>query len=130
MSDATRRTFLAASPTALAVFGALGVTQAAEPPPTMRMLSEEFERLWAIERHANALGADEELDAASDATSEAVQRILAVPAKTFDELKVKARALAWCYGSADEVLRDFFADSQGTTDTKLVKSILRDLLAA
>jgi len=52
----------------------------------------------------------------------------AVPATTLDELKVKARALPWCYG-ADDVM-EFFEDIPNATDTKLVRSIIRDLLAA
>lgn len=130
----SRRRFLAAGPVA-SVFGALGVAKAAEvvAPSAMAMLGVEFERLWAIERHADALTvAYDEFKGVTQAVSEIVQRILVVPAKTLDDFKVKARALSWCWGSADEFLSGFFEDmdSQDTTDTKLVKSIFRDLFAA
>lgn len=127
MEKTSRRLFLASSPAALAIFGALGVAAAEHAPSTMQMLSKEFERLWAIERHAGALGTDDELDAATTATSEAVDRILAVPAKTIDDFKVKGRALCWCYGADD--VEEFFEDIPNATDTKLVRSIIRDLLA-
>lgn len=129
VASATRRLFLAAGPAA-AVFGALAA-EAAALPPTLQTLGEQFERLWAVERHANALGTDDELAAACDACREIVDRMLGVPAVSLDDLKVKARALSWCWGGKpDELQQYFFGEMEQSTDVKLTRSIIRDLLAA
>jgi len=125
MEKTSRRLFLSVGPAA-AVFGALAVAKSTESPQTMQALGVEFERLWAIERHANALGTDEEVSAACDACSAIVHRILAVPARTLDDFKVKGRALSWCYSGSDIGL---FEDDKKTTDVKIVQSIVRDLLS-
>jgi hypothetical protein len=122
----SRRLFSASSVEAASIFGALGVATMAEAAPsTMKMLSE---RLWAIERNALAFGTDEECEATADATSELVDRIVSMPAKTLEDFRVKARALSWCYSGDIDI--DLFEDCpQNTTDVQIARSILRDLLA-
>ena len=123
-----RRLFSASSVEAASIFGALGVATTAEAAPTMKMLSEEFERLWTIERNAVAFGTDEECEATADATSELVDRIVSMPAKTLEDFRVNARALSWCYSGDIDI--DLFEDCpQNTTDVQIARSILRDLLA-
>jgi hypothetical protein len=87
------RTFLAGSPTAKAIFGALGVTPSAEPP--LPMLGIELERLWAIERHVEAFGTGDEFEEACEASSAVVSEICEHSAKSIEDFKVKARALLW-----------------------------------
>jgi hypothetical protein len=101
---------------------------ASESPLTA--LGDELERVWAIERAGLAKGglADADVDAYVGATSEVVERILAQPATTLDDFKVKARALASCLGSDD--VSDLFQPPPTTTDARAVQSIIRDLLAA
>jgi hypothetical protein len=51
--------------------------------------------------------------------------LIETPAKTLDGLRAKARAVAWCYGP-DAFGEDF---ETATTDMKLIRSLVLDLLA-
>jgi hypothetical protein len=70
---------------------------------------------------------DSQADAAASRTSEIVGRIENIPALTIEGLKVKARALRWCYNDEGEEIADF---PEGyTTDARLARSIFNDLFA-
>lgn len=122
MGNASRRAFLASAPAA-----ALLIRAAPAASSTMQMLGVEMERLWEAERHADAFGTEAERDAAYEATSDIVTRIHGTPARSLADFRVKARALSWCYGGGEAEL---FEPNHTTTDVVLVKSIIRDLLAA
>jgi hypothetical protein len=118
---------------ALASLPALAIAPAAvlastDPISPLQGLGIELERLWKIESAMFAREdlSDAEVSQCTEATSGVVNRILAVPAKTIGDFKVKARALAWCYGG-DEI--DLDAPANATTDIKLARSIIHDLLA-
>lgn len=63
------------------------------------VLSGDFELAWLAERRVFATPgvSDEACEAAADATSAIVQKILATPADSLDGLRVKARAISWCF---------------------------------
>ena len=126
MGSTSRRAFLATAPAA-ALFA--GHVRAAAPAASLPALAKELDRLWAIERSlANSPPvADAQFEAAVEASSAIVERILAEPAKTLADLKVKAVALSWCY-SGGEI--NLFERDDPTTDIQLVQSIIRDLIAA
>jgi len=86
-------------------------------------LGPDFEAACREDKIALATGTDEESDAAYDKVSNLVDRILASPARNLAGLQVKARALLWCRsGSLDLGIED-----SGTTDVKLIESIIYDL---
>lgn len=95
-------------------------------------LGECFEALWKAEKalyaaltHDNSPEAVEATNAASNATGVIVHAITAgPPARTMEELRVKARAVSWCYSG--EEIDD---DKDARTADKLAFSIVRDLLA-
>jgi hypothetical protein len=70
------------------------------------------------------------VSAAADKVGEVVDRIIPLPATTIDGLRVKARALWWCYGFDFEAVTDTSPDGHCTTDVLVADSILRDLLGA
>lgn len=123
MGATSRRAFLASAPAA----ALLGGRVRAAPATGLPMLGKELERLWAIEDSIEGTATCAQFECATDASSAIVQRILAEPAKTLDDLKVKALALSWCYSAGDI---DLFEPDQQTTDVLLVKSIISDLIAA
>lgn len=108
---------------------------AAAPHPDAELLAlgAEMDAAHVRERASWAAldpaGWTEAEDAACEALAQAVvaiiDRILAAPARTLDGLKVKARAVDWCWsgeGFEPESARD-------TTDVRLCYSAMRDLLA-
>jgi hypothetical protein len=126
-SHITRRTLVAGA-AVLAVPAAVAAT--AHPDAALLALEIDFDAAWGRERAVYEAwrsicsdAADAATDAACDKTSGVVQRIIDVPARTLDGLRVKARAISWCSGGDDVDL-----DVQGTTDLQLATSIVRDLL--
>jgi len=82
----------------------------------------------AIEAAYNA-GQYEDEDVALDATYASthaiIDQIVAIPASTIEGLRIKARAIQWCYHD-DPV--DLVVD-QNTTDLRIANSLIADLLA-
>jgi len=139
MAALTRRDFgrLATKSTAAVAAVAIPAVALASAPASadaaLIALGEELETAWAAEIAAYAqyrgdfsLEHEAITDAAYEATKAVILRIEAVPASTMEGLRVKARAVQWCY-DADPV--DLAVD-QSTTDLRLANSIIRDLLAA
>ena len=95
-------------------------------------LGMEFEAAWAREVALFASFGDDlteaqgvALDRAYGAVGAVVDQIERMSARTLDGLKVKARAIQWCYHD-DPV--DLVVDRR-TTDLVIANSIIRDLLA-
>ena len=70
-----------------------------DPDAALHDAVNELDRRWAAERLAEADKEDDDaLTAACDHTSEAAAGIMALPpAQTFAGLRIKARAIAWCF---------------------------------
>jgi hypothetical protein len=135
---------LAAAPVAgLPAFAAASGDDAA-----LLELGMQLEAAWEQEDIAYSLVFDDDFAIvterlaaeASDRTGEIVGRIIEVKARTFDGLKVKARALAWCHSGQFEGIADSIGniwwDGNGkivketaTTDRLVADSILLDLIA-
>ena len=82
----------------------------------------------AIEAAYNAGQYEDEdvaLDAAYANTHAIIDQIVAIPASTIEGLRIKARAIQWCYHD-DPV--DLVVD-QNTTDLRIANSLIADLLA-
>ena len=88
----------------------------------VRALGEELDVATAAYESSSA----KEFDAAYKKAKAVVERIVAAPATTIEELRVKAKAVAWCYSFEPIELVAEFGD---TTNVRLLASILRDLLA-
>jgi hypothetical protein len=90
-------------------------------------LGRQFEAAWAIERPLwDIININETVDwneaqAAGEITETIVDQILSETATTMEELRVKARAVSWCWSGDIDMDVD-------TTDMKMTVSILRDLL--
>jgi hypothetical protein len=105
-------------------------SQASHPDRELLSLGREFEAAWAEEE---ALAAAHKLldqepvpdpwEGAYHATQAIVERIQTIPAHTLAGLKVKARAVQWCY-AGDEI---YLTDAQ-TTDVRLAQDIIADLV--
>ena len=98
---------------------------------TVAELAKRFEEAWAAEKAAEhtlkaaQTPADEKpWDDAYAVTQKVVNEIEAMQATTLDGLRLKARAVQWCYGT--DVI-DLRCD-QDTTDLRLATSIVEDLL--
>jgi len=134
----SRRTLLAQAGTA-AVVGVTASTAAGasaaephHPDAELLRLGDELERAWTEERaafHATEGICTHETDEYTDAfvgkTSEIAARIKNVPARTFDGLLVKVRAIQWCRDC------DLFEPEESwkcSTDSQLAKSIANDLM--
>jgi hypothetical protein len=110
---------------------ASGAAMAAAPHPDAALLelSRQLEAAQAEEAAAcEALdrGRSETVDAAIIPASRIVDDILAVPARSLEGLKVKARAFLWCGWKAEDIDSELFGS---TTDMQITISILRDLVA-
>lgn len=113
-------------------FGAFRPIGPASADAALVALGEELEAAWAAEiaayaQHRGDLSLAHEAitDAAHKASKAIILRIEAMAASTIDGLRVKARAVQWCY-DGDPV--DLVVD-QSTTDLRLANSIIADLLA-
>lgn len=105
------------------------------PDATLLQLGDQFEAEWAKERElwaashlhpspdviGNAIA--EQAEGQSDRTGELVKRIVNMPARTLEGIRIKARAIAWTH-SEEPVEMDTFGE---TTDCRLAASILMDL---
>ncbi len=78
----------------------------------------------AADRAARAGGDGIAWEAASASTGAVVREILAAPASSLDDLKIKAAAIQWCHGG-----RFSGFDDADCTDQLLAASIVKDLLA-
>lgn len=101
-----------------------GIRRPARVTPSAAGLAIEFERRMAEQRKAEAADAGPAFEQAYAQTEQVVSHILALPARSLDDLILKARAVAWCHG--DDF--DGFDDCASTTDMRLAESIVRDLL--
>jgi hypothetical protein len=135
METATRRR-------ALALVGSIAVSpkvaEAALVPTSVDWailaLGKEFEAAWARETAlwTTCTGEESEDDESGvrrsyRATQALVERIRAMPARTLDGVRVKARTILWCRGSDTEEICD--GAFGYTTDAVVAASIVRDLLA-
>lgn len=139
MATLTRRAFGGLATKSVAAVAAVAipaVALASEPTSAdaaLVALGEQLEAAWAATTAADEKYRDDlspEAEAITEASYEAaaaiVHQIETVPASTIDGLRVKARAIQWCY-DIDPV--DLVID-QNTTDLRIANSIIRDLLAA
>ncbi|WP_294534280.1 hypothetical protein [uncultured Rhodoblastus sp.] len=120
-STPSRRLFLAAG-SAATVFGAITAAASSDSDAALIALGRELEEAWDQENKINDSSSDEDVVAACGATSAVVERIEAIPARTLEGFKVKARAVSWCH----------CGDFEGfgtTTDERIAARIIRDLLA-
>lgn len=101
-----------------------GIRRPARRTPSVSTLAIEFERRLSDQLDAEKDDAGPAFEQAYAHTEQVVLQILALPARSLDDLILKARALAWCHG--DDF--DGFDDCGGTTDMRLAASIIRDLL--
>ncbi|MCV3734979.1 hypothetical protein OCK02_02090 [Rhizobium sp. TRM96647] len=126
--DTTRRNILtglalalpAATCVPVAVFGSPGPADDRE----LIILGEKLNAAWIEERKYSSpsLPDDGKFEAAFEECCRLVDAIRSHRAFTIDGLKVKAMAVAWCFG-ADEI--DLDGD---TTDIRISSSIINDLL--
>ena len=96
-------------------------------------LGREMERMWIAEvtalaacRSNRTQESEADADAAFDATSAIVDRIAALPARTPEGLRVKARAVAWCNALEGGTFDIEYGEE--TTDVRLAMSMVRDIL--
>jgi hypothetical protein len=93
-------------------------------------LGRQFEAAWATEKAVtDSTATDLQCETAVEATSNLAHEIAKAQARTLDGLRVKVRALSWCYDGEDITLFEDDEEKDRTTDTRLADSILRDLLA-
>ncbi len=93
-------------------------------------LSSDFELAWLAERRVFATEGvtDEACEAAADATSAIVQRIIETPADSLDCLRVKARAISWCYDGEAFDPAELTAGATGeATANRLAASLVEDV---
>jgi hypothetical protein len=131
--DPSRRRFLAAG-SAGAVFASLRSAIASEGHIDAELLrfGAQFDAAWRAESLAEEKAGDAEFQTACDVTSDVVDRILNIQARSIEGLCVKARALSWCHsGEFDGFLPEpgDMMMNDGTTDMRLADSICRDLVA-
>lgn len=88
-------------------------------------LGEKLDIAWAKEIEVeNARPFDEvTFENAIYASSSIVREIRRYRATRWESLRVKARAVSWCWSG------EVYTGPNGTTDEKLVESILQDLLS-
>lgn len=124
--DVSRRRLLAGAGAAVAVT-AIAAPALATPHPDADLLAlgREFDLAMAAERLIPPDADDDEINAATERGGVITRAILALPAKTLDGLRIKARAVEWC--ACEIPGPDYFGD---TTDCQLAASIVRDLLSA
>lgn len=115
----SRRTLLAGMAAAAAPVTAMSAVAAPGDDTELLRLGAALGDAWAAQRSNVEL-----TDDAYHRTADVVQRILALPAHSIEGLRVKAKAVAWCY---DEEPVDLSLDGPKTTDLQLVHSILSDL---
>ena len=137
-ANITRRAALSSMTATLLAAPALSAAQANEerhPDAALLILGERMDRLWAEEQRLLVLSQmNESDDALSDAwqatfdgVNETVNTIAALPALTFEGLRVKARGILWIAdGDVNEI--DPGYENQNTTDKRLAKSIIVSLL--
>jgi hypothetical protein len=131
------------APTRRAALGALAGVPAltlpavahAELGGSLATLGAEFEETWAAEKAAD----DDAVEAANDRARAIVQAIETTRATSLADFRVKARALLWCYsGDYEEMIGVLFGPANAsiatrgdavTTDIRLLRSIVEDLLA-
>ena len=130
----TRRSFLGDVSLAgglAALPASLPASAAAHPDAELIRLDADLTEAWRFEdavRHEFAGRSTHETDACVEKAIEAglavVARIRAVRAATLDGLRVKARAVSWCYGG-DPVS---FDEDHSVTSEHLMAGIVTDLL--
>ncbi len=100
-----------------------GIRRPARMTPSASGLAIEFERRMAEQKKAEAADAGPAFEQAYAKTEQVVRQILALPARSLDDLILKARAVCWCHDG------DFDGfDDCDTTDLALAASLVRDLL--
>ena len=118
---------------ALAVGATAGVVQAGaalNPDEELIRLGAEFEAAWAAERATKHPFYEEVFEAAYGRSASIAHRIMVIPAKTLDGLRVKARAVLWCRSGEPIADASFsYDEDHPTTDLILAAGIVRDLLA-
>lgn len=94
--------------------------------PTPRRMRQLARQVRALNRASRQVDYDNPAaEAAHYALAHPIlEAVIATPAKTVAGLRVKAEALAWCYGG------QFWTTKAETTADRLLASMLRDLLAA
>ncbi|WP_375568791.1 hypothetical protein ABWH92_12395 [Ahrensia marina] len=89
----------------------------------LEMASAQARVLIIKSQEEKTLDADRAWEKAADIELEIVHQIEGIPARTLHGLRVKAKALQWCYG--DDPVE--FGEGQ-TTDVRLAAQIVRALL--
>lgn len=104
--------------------------RASHPDAHLLRLGEELERRWLEEEALEAIkdSTDEQRDVVCDFTGLVAHQIASTPAKTLDGMKVKARAIAWCWSDRSGEMADFFEQSETGTDRRFIWAMLRELL--
>lgn len=121
-----RRSFLAGLAAASAMSAVPGASAISTLSP--HPLGQELEAAWAAERALLSPASGADLEAACNASSRIVQQILELPENSIENLKLKARAFAWCWGDHTKIDIEAY-DEDATTDIRLAASIVRGLLA-
>jgi hypothetical protein len=136
MTPTTRRAALGAlaSASALALPAVTAAASPAgahgfDPAGSLAILGAEFEEAWAAERRAYDDVDGEVGGTAYHRTSGIARAILATRATSLADFRIKARALLWCYSDDYEEMVEVLFDPAETTDVRLLRSIVADLLA-
>jgi hypothetical protein len=130
MTAPTRRAALGAlaSASALAMpavtAAAYPLGPASDPAGSLAVLGAEFEAAWAVERNTD----DDALEVAYKRTSTRARAIIDQRATSLADFRVKARAILWCYSGDYEELIGVLFERCATTDKRLLRSIVADLL--
>jgi hypothetical protein len=94
------------------------------------VLKAKLEVAWADERKVLAAPhTEEEAEEAMDVTSEIVDQIKLMRARTIDGLRAKALAVYWCHGGDVAAEYVALASDEDGTDVGLLWSIGFDLIA-
>ncbi len=106
----------------------------ASPLPTdnaLLALGADLEVAWLAERRVFATKGigDDAMMAAADVTSAIIQKILETPADSLDGLRIKGRAVSWCYDGEPFDPAELVTGATGqATANRLAASILADVL--
>jgi hypothetical protein len=100
------------------------------PPFTFNALEREFDRLWAEEKklYETPGHTDTDVDAAHLRLEAVARQIMATPATTVADFKVKARAVSWCFGGDPLNLMGVEPDEYRPTCIVFAEQLINELL--
>jgi len=137
-ADITRRgaiSMLSATMLAAPMISAADAETTEHPDAALILLGEQLDKTWAAENlwlvksRAKPFEdkKDDEWERLYEASRAVASEIEAMPVRTLEGLKVKARTMLWCHnGDVDDI--DPGYEGQNTTDKRLTKQILLALL--